>query len=1104
MPLTLLYNHVNSVLLLCGWIKNLNNKKRMLKVLVAIVASIIILIGVFILRLSMGPVSIAFLDAAIRNPLNTSLPDIEVSFNEPSLYWNRVEDSLDLQLSQVVFSRPNGEVIANSPFVGIAISNSALINGEIHPTRLDLIGPSLELKWRAKTLIEKIKTNNRIISGPAQMMQAKEQPAMLALIQALMGNGEIEGPLGQLTSVSILDGDIWLEEVESGERWHLPKTHMQFVKGAGGLNLSVDIVLEALGRSTPMQIRTLSNADGDDIIRLEFSELNVSQLAKSVGGEGLLNVLDLPIFGMATLVFDSEGLPKTTSFNVGGGQGQVHIPELYNYPPQIDQVELSGVYIHQEKLLRLETMNLDLGDAEASIEGMLQFFTDSKPKLNMFINVKNMPVQETLYYWPERFARGAHNWVSQHTEDGFLEEANLTFAIKPEYWGMKPLPEDAVHIDFKFSNLTAHYLRPLPPLVKADGIGVVTPNNLSIDIFSGETDGMTISPSKLIGKNLGYPELRRGFITFALTTTIPQLLKFIDQDPINRGRTYSINPDDYEGFATTVGGFDFPLAKGNTFDDVNMAVNVKTENGAIPDLLPEGGLSKANLDINVSKQGIAAVGNIEVNHVPMTLKWDEQFFAVEGDDTRSRYEVNGDLTAEQLQVFGVPAVGRMGGTARFNMVINANGKDLFDGEGRVDLLNTEVFSPKLAWWKPAGTDGTAIFKVNWTGDTFWLDALKVDSHMNMDSSENAEVGRFIADATMHFDKRTGRLLEAYIPRIHSAGHDLSMAANLSINNYIELMVDAEKIDLSSFLDDLIRSPKGNSYIPEALIIINARHATALNGVGLENFKIDAWNTGGYWATSDMRGEFEGEEGTFSLLLRRLGEGRQIDIKSDNAGQLGLAAGLFLNGKGGTLNLIGDLGGEANADHISGTLSVDDFRVIKSAPFVSALVATHGYELDSLIDDNGMRFDEFFVPFTVENGVIDINEAKANGPSLGFTIEGQVNQRTKELNLNGLIVPAYSLNSLLGRIPLIGGLLGGRNGGLFALSYRIEGETTNPDFSFNPLSAIAPGFLRKIFEGRKGTVAVNHEEIIEDAVDDAIESNTEDMEIAADPEGILFD
>jgi hypothetical protein len=40
----------------------------------------------------------------------------------------------------------------------------------------------------------------------------------------------------------------------------------------------------------------------------------------------------------------------------------------------------------------------------------------------------------------------------------------------------------------------------------------------------------------------------------------------------------------------------------------------------------------------------------------------------------------------------------------------------------------------------------------------------------------------------------------------------------------------------------------------------------------------------------------------------------------------------------------------------------------------------------------------------------------------------------------------------------------RGGGLFAASYSVRGPTADPDVSVNPLSVLAPGFLRGLFGG----------------------------------------
>jgi hypothetical protein len=49
------------------------------------------------------------------------------------------------------------------------------------------------------------------------------------------------------------------------------------------------------------------------------------------------------------------------------------------------------------------------------------------------------------------------------------------------------------------------------------------------------------------------------------------------------------------------------------------------------------------------------------------------------------------------------------------------------------------------------------------------------------------------------------------------------------------------------------------------------------------------------------------------------------------------------------------------------------------------------------------------------------------------------------------------------VPILGKLLlGGEGQGLFAANYRAVGPIDDPKISVNPLSALAPGFLRNLF------------------------------------------
>jgi hypothetical protein len=48
------------------------------------------------------------------------------------------------------------------------------------------------------------------------------------------------------------------------------------------------------------------------------------------------------------------------------------------------------------------------------------------------------------------------------------------------------------------------------------------------------------------------------------------------------------------------------------------------------------------------------------------------------------------------------------------------------------------------------------------------------------------------------------------------------------------------------------------------------------------------------------------------------------------------------------------------------------------------------------------------------------------------------------------------------------LLGGRGQGIFAANFRVAGPMSDPGISVNPLSALAPGFLRGLFLFDAGT------------------------------------
>ena len=126
-----------------------------------------------------------------------------------------------------------------------------------------------------------------------------------------------------------------------------------------------------------------------------------------------------------------------------------------------------------------------------------------------------------------------------------------------------------------------------------------------------------------------------------------------------------------------------------------------------------------------------------------------------------------------------------------------------------------------------------------------------------------------------------------------------------------------------------------------------------------------------------------------------------------------------------------------------------------------------FEADDAVQETMVRawrgLDAFEGRYSYSNGRVTFANASAYGSSIGASGNGVLDFERDTADLSGTLVPAYALNRVLGKIPVIGSLLtGGENEGIIAATYRVEGPIDDPKVEINPLSALAPGFLRNLF------------------------------------------
>jgi hypothetical protein len=216
-------------------------------------------------------------------------------------------------------------------------------------------------------------------------------------------------------------------------------------------------------------------------------------------------------------------------------------------------------------------------------------------------------------------------------------------------------------------------------------------------------------------------------------------------------------------------------------------------------------------------------------------------------------------------------------------------------------------------------------------------------------------------------------------------------------------------------------------------------------------------------SADISGKTGGEKDFDFRILRNPKGQRQLSLHAEDAGSFLTAFDIYGGMEGGNLTLLGNYD-DSGRNGLKGRFDIREFT-LKDAPILAkilSLASLTGF-FDTL-QGKGIGFNKMSVPFVLKNDVISIKNAKASGPAIGLTAEGTITIPKMAFDLKGTVVPAYTLNSMAGKVPLFGKLLtGGEGKGIFAASYTVKGTDKDPNVTVNPLSILTPGFLRGLFD-----------------------------------------
>ena len=149
------------------------------------------------------------------------------------------------------------------------------------------------------------------------------------------------------------------------------------------------------------------------------------------------------------------------------------------------------------------------------------------------------------------------------------------------------------------------------------------------------------------------------------------------------------------------------------------------------------------------------------------------------------------------------------------------------------------------------------------------------------------------------------------------------------------------------------------------------------------------------------------------------------------------------------------------------IKIYDFK-LKEVPVLTKILSLASLQgIADLVSGEGIRFNEFEMNFENKKSLISINEIYAIGPAISILMEGYV-EKNKLVSLRGTLVPATTINKVIGSIPVLGKILvGSKTGeGVFGVSFKIKGPPKNLETTVNPIKTLTPRFITRTLEKLK--------------------------------------
>jgi hypothetical protein len=684
-------------------------------------------------------------------------------------------------------------------------------------------------------------------------------------------------------------------------------------------------------------------------------------------------------------------------------------------------------------------------------------------KMALDFQISDLTREGLLEIWPVKIPGSAREWVSQNLEQGTFSTAQGEVLLNPDF---------SLDITVPFNNVTAHYNRPMTPLRAGKGVLQLSQNELDIVFDEARVGGVELMHSKFYIPDLSV-DIPLADISLSLKGKVPDLLSILDEKPLQFMHKSGVDPRTSGGVFDGKLSLKFPLIQDLKTQDllINADVDVKDFKLSVGKGKDVYALSRTDLNLKATGHTIDAIGKGLINGVEAHLGWKEDL-DVPPDSKKIPTLLKAtfdSLSIDDLLKFGIDVRLFASGLSKTMVDIGLKKGSVVKLTAESDLTGTVLKLPASNW-----TLGTGVPKqLTFSGAENKEGRLQLDA-LALKAGENKLLAH-------HITFNDQGIATAFVDHAHLNGL-ASLSGEYSRKSTGEHVFKGkgDLLDLSSLFSEAqgphpqekeqekdepnnpLKNAPAEPFLPLDVDMTLDRFIL-MKDMETKPLRLTAKTEGQtpYTISGVLQPLHKKEWHSTYSWSRTPNNMRLFELESDNVGGLLEMFDLYHYLHKGKVHLKGEQFPDGS---MKGTLRIQDGLVI-GAPVLAHLLSL--VSLDGIVgalEDEGLILDRIESGFKKTGKAFEFWDGLIRTPALGISFRGGINQSSKQMNLEGTIVPFYMINSLFNEVPLLGEIIGHREQeGLLGITYTMKGPLDKPDTSVNPLSILAPGFLRSIFE-----------------------------------------